>query len=128
MATITQFALDSNWDLDPAVVLTDLDAVSQIIAQRLRLLLGEWWEAQNQGLPLWQSILSAGNQGRNPQQASLLIQQCIEGSPYVNSITNLQVSFNAKARVFSFYCVAETQFGPLVVSNIPTPASQGLPA
>jgi hypothetical protein len=117
MAQITQFGLDANWDLQPALILTDLQAVAQIIGQRLRLLLQEWWEAQQLGLPLWTGIIGSG---RNTQAASLLIQQNILGAPYVTGISNLQVSFSQQ-QIFKFSCTAHTPFGPITVSNSPTP-------
>jgi hypothetical protein len=100
-------------------MLTDLNAVAQIIGQRLRLLFGEWWMAQQLGLPLWTGIIGSG---RNTQAASLLIQQNILGSPYVTGISNLQVSFTPQ-QIFKFSCTAHTPFGEITVSNSPTSGS-----
>ena len=122
MAQITIFALDSNWDLNPAVVLSDYDAVAQIIKQRLQLLMGEWWEATNQGLPLWQTILNAGS---NPQAAAMVIEQCIAGTPYVTSLIDVNWTYNGETRQFAFSCGAVTAFGTIPVTY-PTPPSQGV--
>ena len=124
MALITVFQLDSIGDLNPSVILSDYDAVAQIIGQRLRLLMSEWWEAINQGLPLWQTILNAGS---NPQAAALVIEQCIAGTPYVTGLSNVNATYNSKTRQFSFFCDALTPFGTIPITY-PTPPPQGVPA
>ncbi len=42
--TITCLALDADGDLLWNSILTDIDAVSQLIKTRLLLFAGEWWE------------------------------------------------------------------------------------
>ncbi len=105
----------------------DLAAVAQIIQTRLRLFEGEWWAAQNDGLPLWQSILSqSGSQG-SQQQIQLLINNRILGTPYVQGISNINVGYNPSSRAFTYYAEVQTQFGVVVTTNIPNPPSQALP-
>jgi hypothetical protein len=107
--------------------ISDLQAVAQIVLTRLRLFEGEWWAAQNDGLPLWQNILAASASARSQQQIELLISNRITGTPYVNGVSNVQVGYNSTSRAFTYYAVVQTQFGQLVVSNYPTPQSQTLP-
>ena len=127
MATISVFQIDANGDIDPSIIITDGAAVAQIIGQRLRLLMAEWWEDRNQGLPLWQVILAAGNQSRKQGAATLAIQQCILNSPYVIGINELEIAFNSGARGFKFYAVVQTAFGPIVLGDLPAPPAQAYP-
>lgn len=120
MATITVRQLDTNWDPiagnGQSNFLTDIDAVAQIIAQRIKLLQGEWWENINAGTPLFQSILGAAGSGSHPQTIALLLSQRILGTPYVTGVSNVSTSYNASTRAFQFSCAVETQFGTLGVS------------
>lgn len=132
MATITTRKLDPvTWEplfgngVDN--FLADIDAVAQIIKQRLALLQGEWWADQSDGLPFWQSIAGYRGAGNNQQTVALLIQNRILETPYVNSITGLQTTYDPTKRAFTFYAVVQTQFGPVAVSNIPQPPSRTLP-
>lgn len=102
--------------------ITDAAAVAQIIKQRLQLLLGEWWEARDLGLPLWQEILGSFN-GNNPNKIALILQQNILGAPYVTGMSSVQTKYIAATRQFQHYAVVQTTFGPVVVSNYPQPPS-----
>jgi hypothetical protein len=108
--------------------LTNLAAVAQIIATRLRLFQGEWWASQTDGLPLWQSILAQPASQKSQQQIATLITARILGTPYVTGIGNVQTSFSPITRAFGYTAQVQTQFGPVTVSNIPVPPSQALPS
>jgi len=131
MATILYRKLDANHDpiygQGRANYLTDVDAVAQAIQTRLLLFVGEWWENTLDGLPLWQQILGASASPANQQKITLLIQQRILGTPYVlpNGIQSLYASFNRATLTFDFYAVVQTQFGAVVVTNMPQPPSAG---
>jgi hypothetical protein len=128
MAQITYRGLDPNNDVIWSSTLTDVDAVAQAIRTRINLFQGEWWADLQDGTPVWQSMLGASGSLRNQQAISLLLQQRILGTPFVNSVSNVQASFNSSTRAFSFYAVVQTQFGTVSVSkNMPTPPSRGLP-
>jgi hypothetical protein len=119
MATTIQVrALDANWDVlrgqGSANFLTDIDAVAQIIAQRLKFLQGEWFEDTSQGFPLFQKIL--GNPVTNTQ-VSLLIRSTILGTPYVSSIDTFSVSFAPSGRAFAFSATVTTAFGTLTIGT-----------
>jgi hypothetical protein len=90
--------------------------VAQIIATRLKLLQGEWWENLNAGTPLFQSLLG---RAPNAQAAALMLQQRILGTPYVTGVSNVQTGYDRNARAFQFSCQVSTQFGVLTVSNQP---------
>jgi hypothetical protein len=126
--TITYVQLvngDPVWDL--SAQLADLYAVAQAISTRLKLFLGEFWAAKNDGTPVFQSILGQAASAAAQQQIASLLSARITGTPYVVGITNLQVGFVLQTRAFTYYAVVNTQFGQLVVSNFPQPPSGALP-
>ena len=118
---ITVRALDSNHD--PIYgngqnnFLNDINAVAQIIQTSLLLFQGEWWADLSEGLPLFQTILGSNN-GKKNEAIVLAIQNVILGVPFVTGITNIVTTYNTK-RVFSFSCIAETQFGLINVQFQP---------
>ena len=120
MPSITYLLLDAGYDpvFDPNAVLTDLDAVRQVILTRLSLFLGQWWENLKLGLPVFQSILGqlASPSGIAAMQA--LIQQNILGTPYVTGVTNVSVNFTAGK--LSYITTVQTAFGT-VITNGSTP-------
>ena len=132
MSSITYRALDPNNDpmrgQGQANFLTDADAVGQAIRTRLLLFEGEWWADLSDGTPWWQSILGTAGGQRLVQTVSLAIQSRILGTPFVTGIQNLQASFDSAQRKFDFYAEVQTQFGVVVVQNIPTPPSRRLPS
>lgn len=129
MSTITYRALDSNndpiWGQGLSNLLSDTDAVGQLILTRLRLFEGEWWADQLDGLPLWQSILGVT---ANVKHITLLIQQRILSTPYVTGISQVNAVYTSSSRLYSFSAVVTTQFGTQVTITYPTPPNQGLPS
>lgn len=99
--------------------ISDLAAVTQIIATRLKFLQGEWWEDLTLGFPLFQSMLGQSGSAKQQQAVLLLIQQQILSTPFVLSISNIASTFNGGNRFFTFSCVVQTQFGTLTVTNAP---------
>lgn len=99
--------------------------MGQAIRTRLLLFKTEWWSNLQDGTPWWQEILGTGN--RNLQKINLLLQERILGTPFVTSIQNLQSSIDPSTRALNFYCEVQTQFGVVVIENIPTPPDQRLP-
>ena len=112
-ATIQYLQLDSSYDpiFDPTANLTNLDAVTQAINTRLRLFLGEWWENVLLGLPVFQSILGGLDSPQGLAAMQLTIQQNIQGTPYVTSVTDVSLGF-ANGRLAIQYS-ATTSFGPV---------------
>lgn len=101
--------------------LTDLDAVAQIIGTRIKLLYGEWWEALNQGTPLFQSILGVAS---TSDGVALLLRQRIIGTPYVTDIEDMVVVYVGAARTYAFSCNVQTAFGTVQITNQPLPGSR----
>jgi hypothetical protein len=121
MATITVRKLDANGDPlqgnGQASFLSDIDAVAQIIATRLKFLQGEWWEALNDGTPLFQTILGGGGSPKQIDADALILTQRILGSAYVTSIAKVTTRFTASTRSYQFQCEAQTPFGPITITS-----------
>jgi hypothetical protein len=119
---------DPQWAQGIGSLLTDLQAVAQAILTRLKLFQGEWWASTTDGLPLWQSILGQGASPQSQQQQATLISARINGTPWVINLASVQTSFNPTTRAFGYSATVNTQFGTIVVTNLPTPPSGALPA
>jgi hypothetical protein len=94
--------------------LSDIDAVAQIIATRLRFLMGEWYEDLTDGTPAFQALLG---QPITMQALAMILSQRILGTKYVTGIQSLQVRYLPAGRNFAFYASVQTQFGALAVAN-----------
>ena len=118
MPTITVRKLDSNWDPvwgnGQADYISDVDAVTQIIKQRLLFFLGEWWENRGAGTPMFQSILGAN---RSIDAVAAIIKNVILATVYVTGVSNLAVSYISSTRGFTYSCSVQTQFGTVTISG-----------
>ena len=127
---ISYRSLDSNgdpqWGQGQSNFLTDIEAVALLIQTRLKLFKGEWWENQNDGLPLWQSILGGSANGNKQSAIAALISQRIQSTIFVIGLSNVSTSYNPNTRSYTYSAVVQTQFGNFSVTNIPTPPPQGL--
>jgi hypothetical protein len=128
-STILYRAIDANsdplWGNGIGNFLADIYATAQAIQTRLRLNVGEMWLALQNGLPTFQAasgtpsteyILGSPN---GAAIAESLISATITGTPYVNSISNVETAFDRKTRLFVFAAIAQTQFGPITVVYSP---------
>lgn len=97
--------------------LSDLAAVAQIIATRLRLFQGEWWLNLSDGLPMFQSILGSSGSQRNLAVINNIISARILGTPFVTGISFIESTF--ENRSFTFKATVNTQFGSITVNNSP---------
>lgn len=88
--------------------LVNAPAVGQAIKTRLLLFLNEWWEQEEDGLPLFQNILGTRGDPNNLQAVDLLIQERILGTPNVSNIIEFKSSF--ENRTYSFHGIVETTF------------------
>ena len=103
---------DSGWLSGPA-------AVAQAIVTSLKLLLGEWWEDVNNGLPLWQSILGQPGSEVNKLSVDNIIRERIletnlNGTPLVSSIDDYVGTYNANTRAYSFTAIVTTIYSESV--------------
>ncbi len=116
--------LDANWDYcfgrSKADFLSGTDSVAQAIKSRLLLFLGEWFEDQGDGLPMFQSILGAQGAPRNRSKVDRIILARILGTPNVTKIVKMTSAYDASTRAYSFTAVVDTSFGQVQVSSTPT--------
>lgn len=92
--------------------ITGREAVSQAVRTRLKLLLGEWWEDLEDGLPLFQVILLQRNTEDGRRTIDLLMQERILGTMYVTGIS----SFTSAVKNGQYKATAtiDTEFGQIV--------------
>jgi hypothetical protein len=124
MATITVRALDpATWEPlqgnGQNNFISDTEAVAQIIATRLKLFQGEWWENLLDGLPMFQKILGSEGTQRNMQVVIELISRRITETVHVVSISSFTATF--QNRRFGFRATVETEFGTVFLTTNPAP-------
>jgi len=120
--------LDENWDFCMGRGVNDYledsigspDAIQQAIKSSLLLLLGEWWENTQEGLPLWQKIL--GKRTSKKIIDNIIVTRIRElklpdGSKAILNVSNVNSTYSSTTREYNFSCVVDTAFGKLVVSN-----------
>lgn len=89
--------------------LSDADAAAQAVQTKLKLLLGEWWEDTQDGLPLFQQILLQRATTEGIQTVDLLVKQRILD---VAEVTNVQIiGSGVKDRQYQAEVVIETIYG-----------------
>ena len=95
------------------------DATGQAIVTSLKLLLGEWWEDVNNGLPLWQSILGQPGSEINKTSVDNIIRRRIldtnlNGVPLISSIDDYKSEYSASSRSYKFEAVVTTIYSESV--------------
>lgn len=93
-------------------------AAAQAIKTNLRLLLGEWWEDLEKGLPLFQNILSRAGTPENNQAVDLLIQSTIASTPGVKNISKLASDYDSITRTYTISCTVETIYGEITLEEV----------
>lgn len=89
--------------------LTDLDAITQAIYTRLRLLRGEWWERPMEGLPLWEEILGQPRTEQQRNMIDLILIERIFDTRGVIAVRDTDSFFTG--RTYTFTCKVETVYG-----------------
>lgn len=97
--------------------ISDGAAVAQIIAQRLKMFQGEWWEDLADGLPMFQQVLGGSGTQRNLELITQLIAKRITDTVYVVGIASMSVTFQSRKLVFT--ATVETKFGTIFIGNAP---------
>lgn len=103
-------ALDDNGDMvvrNGQAYLSDVDAVRQACATRLRLLIYEWWEDTEDGVPYWQQIIAS----RNLDEALRLIRKRIQGTDNVISVVNMEHTWEPNSRTLYITAVVQSTYG-----------------
>lgn len=87
------------------------DGVGQAVRTRLKLLLGEWWEDLEDGLPLFQVILLQRGSEDGQRTIDLLVQERILGTLHVKGISSFQSELANRA--YRAQAEIETDFGSI---------------
>lgn len=111
--------LDDNWDYTFGNglqnFLTEREAVAQAIKSRLLLLYSEWWEDQEDGLPLFQKILANSGSPANIEAVDIIFRDRISGTKDVVSVASYESEF--RDRKYYFTAVVNTTYGEIFLSN-----------
>ncbi|MDL2289086.1 hypothetical protein LJC32_06925 [Oscillospiraceae bacterium OttesenSCG-928-F05] len=90
----------------------DREAVAQAVKTRLQLLLGEWWENTEDGLPLFQQILNTFHApDQRAEQIDLIFSERILGTQGVSEILSFDSSIDMDTRTYSAECRIQTEYG-----------------
>ena len=103
-------ALDENGDMvmrNGQAYIEDVEAVQQACATRLRLLIEEWWEDINDGVPYWQKIIAT----RNIDEAVRIIKKRIEGTSNVLTVVALEHDWNNETRTMRIRAAVQSVYG-----------------
>lgn len=104
---------------DSGEFLSGSQAVAQAIITSLKLLVGEWWEDVNNGLPLWQSILGQPGSEVNKQSIDNIIcgrilETNLDGVALVSSIDDYVGTYDSSLRSYTFEAVVTTIYSESV--------------
>ena len=94
---------------------TKREAVAQAIKTRLWLLYGEWWEDQEDGLPLFERILASSGSDRNREVVDAIIRDRIEGTEGVINVISYESDY--RDRIYTFTALVNTLYGEVTVTN-----------
>lgn len=120
MPTISVRKLDENWE--PLYgngqndFISDIDAVTQIIEQKLLFFQGEWVLDRSIGTPMFQQMLGAN---RSIDAVVAIIKGVILSAPFVTGVSNIATKYSSQTRAFVFTCLAQTQFGAIPITVTP---------
>jgi len=92
---------------------TEIDAIVIAVQSKLTLLVGEWWEDLEDGLPYFQHIIGSSGSKESIRGIDLLIQERILEVADVISIDDFTSSFDNIERKYTFTCSLETSYGKL---------------
>lgn len=110
--------LDSNGDYTMGrksnTLISDTDAVAQAVYTRLKLWEGEWWEAQEEGLPMLQRILGFSN---SKQAADILIKDRIATTLDITGVISFSSEFNPNDRSYSCVVEVTTTYGIITLQE-----------
>ena len=103
-------ALDENGDMvmrNGQAYIEDAEAVRQACATRLRLLIYEWWEDIEDGVPYWQKIIAT----RDIDEAVRLIKKRIQGTDNVLSVLDMEHDWNNETRTLRIRAAVQSVYG-----------------
>jgi hypothetical protein len=109
--------LDANGDMlfgqSSYNFLTDINAVAQAIQTNLLFLYEEWWEDQDAGTPLFQSMLGQRMTDAGKQSVDMLIKERILSTVGTISLSSYTSAFDLYKNTFTITISIETVYGTL---------------
>nr|DAR86837.1 MAG TPA: baseplate wedge protein [Caudoviricetes sp.] len=109
-------ALDANGDFQIGnghAYIEGAEAVQQAILTRLRLLLYEWWEDIEDGVPYWQKIIAH----RDVAAAEQIIRDRIQQTPHVLSILSFDPIWDNENRRLTIRAAIQSEYGALSIDE-----------
>lgn len=89
------------------------DAVRQAVLTRLCLLVYEWWEDIEDGVPYWQKIIAS----RDVKAAEQIIRTRIQETPNVLSILSFDTIWDNEQRTLTIRAAIQTAFGAISIDE-----------
>ena len=113
--------LDADGDMvmgqGPEGFLTDLQAMDQTVATRLKALRGEWWEEDESELPFVTEILGMPQTEGNRALIELMIVDRITDTEGVTGVEDVRSEYRP-GRTFHFSCGVNTVYGRTVAEVV----------
>lgn len=103
-------ALDENGDFtlnNGNAYLEGTAAVRQAVLTRLRLLIDEWWEDTEDGVPYWQKIIAA----RDVKAAERILRDRMQETPHVLSILSFDPIWDNENRTLTIRAAIQSAYG-----------------
>jgi hypothetical protein len=100
--------------------LQGVEAVAQAVMTRLSLYIGEWWEDQADGLPLWTKLLTTsgvGNERFNAIISARILETRLGKEKLISGITNVSNVWDSSARRYAYRATAKSIYGHIMISN-----------
>lgn len=108
--------LDENGDFtigNEHAYIEGADAVRQAVLTRLRLLVYEWWEDIEDGVPYWQKIIAS----RDVKAAQQIIRERIQQTPGVLSILSFDPEWNNENRTLTIRTAIQSTYGAFIIDE-----------
>lgn len=109
-------ALDDNGDFtigNGHAYIDGVEAVQQAVLTRLRLLIYEWWEDINDGVPYWQKIIAS----RDVSAAEQIIRDRIQQTPHVLSILSFDSEWDSENRTLTIRAAIQSEYGAFSIDE-----------
>nr|DAS01932.1 MAG TPA: Protein of unknown function (DUF2634) [Caudoviricetes sp.] len=109
-------ALDENGDFvlsNGHAYIEGTDAVRQAVLTRLRLLVYEWWEDIEDGVPYWQKIIAS----RDVKAAQQIIRERIQQTPGVLSILYFDPDWDNENRTLTIRAAIQSSYGAFSIDE-----------
>lgn len=112
--------LDDTGDMLPAIVkyppFRDSEAVMAAIRSRILSFYGEWWEDEEEGIPI--DILFGNMDENNRVVAEALLRDRVGTTDGVNEVLEVEISDDSKTRKRKIVVTVETEFGDTVTVEV----------